>query len=134
MRICEQGEKIHTISSSPGAMVYSTNINTAQVVRGLALSVPPPTTHSDVLNSPLRIVFETDAPYSQYTGMKSYLMEIRPAVVPSILPPPSGPGIKSGSKPPFSHSAMLPWIAEFIARASREYSKLELPGFGQVFG
>ncbi|KAL8278721.1 hypothetical protein RQP46_008790 [Phenoliferia psychrophenolica] len=83
-----------------GVITYSSNLNTAQVVRDLALTTPPPSAPSDFLANPLRIVLETDAPY----------------MVPSVLPPPSELGMKSGQKMPFSHSGMLPWTAEFVAK------------------
>lgn len=70
------------------------------MVRNLAAKTPPPSAPSDFMRNPLRIVLETDAPY----------------MVPSVLPPPSALGMKGGSKVPFSHSGMLPWTAEFVAK------------------
>ncbi|TEB26776.1 Metallo-dependent hydrolase [Coprinellus micaceus] len=72
-----------------GVVTYTTNANTAQVVREL---VAEP-------ESKLRIVLETDAPY----------------MVPANIYD-SVPAIK-GKRFPVCHTAMVPWTAQFVANA-----------------
>jgi len=83
-----------------GVITFSTNINTRQViadmVRGTVANAARPT---------LRILLETDAPY----------------MVPTNLPI-DRMGLKPGVRIPFSHSAMIPWTADFVAQTATEAS------------
>ncbi|KDQ63173.1 hypothetical protein JAAARDRAFT_29180 [Jaapia argillacea MUCL 33604] len=74
-----------------GVITYTTNLNTAELIRRLASS-----------SSSLRIVLETDAPY------------MIPSNIYSSLPALAKNG--GGSlRLPLSHTAMIPWTAEFVA-------------------
>jgi len=72
-----------------GVITYSTNENTSAVIRHLAQS------------GSLRIVLETDAPYMAPSTLTSQTLSL-----------------KSGQKLPFSHSGMIPWTAEFVAKVA----------------
>lgn len=71
--------------TNPGVITYSTNLNTAALVRQLTSQDPNP-----------RLILETDAPY----------------MIPSHLYG-SLKGVKG--RLPLSHTAMIPWTAEFVA-------------------
>ncbi|KAH9840197.1 uncharacterized protein C8Q71DRAFT_746277 [Rhodofomes roseus] len=75
-----------------GVITYSSNLNTANVIRHLAASS----------SSRLRILLETDAPF----------------MVPSNLYDTALKGVKG--RLPLSHSAMIPWTAEFVAGVANE--------------
>jgi len=75
-----------------GVITYSSNVNTSNVIRSMA-SKP----------DPLRIVLETDAPYMVPANIYDTL---RPA------------GLKG--KLPLSHTAMIPWTADFVAGVAGE--------------
>ena len=81
-----------------GVITYGTNENTSAVIKHLV----SPTEGSDVPPR-LRILLETDAPY----------------MVPNNIYK-SIPGLKSGSRMPLCHTAMLPWTAEFVANVAKE--------------
>ncbi|KAI0719910.1 hypothetical protein C8Q72DRAFT_878197 [Fomitopsis betulina] len=74
-----------------GVITYSSNLNTANVVRNLAST---PSSH-------LRILLETDAPF----------------MVPSNVYETALKGVK---RLPLSHSGMIPWTAEFVASVANE--------------
>lgn len=75
-------------------ITYSTNQNTPAVIRNL------------VRTPPLRIVLETDAPYMVPGNIYKSL-----------------PGLKSGSRLPLCHTAMIPWTAAFVADVANEVGK-----------
>jgi len=76
-----------------GVITYSTNENTSAVIRHLA--------QSGAASQSLRIVLETDAPYMAPATLTSQTLSL-----------------KSGQKLPFSHSGMIPWTAEFVAKVA----------------
>ncbi|KAL0058677.1 hypothetical protein AAF712_014638 [Marasmius tenuissimus] len=78
-----------------GVITFTTNLNTAQVVRQMFPSNP----------SDLRILLETDAPYMVPANIYASL---------SLL---------SGNRLPFSHSAMIPWTADFVSGVLKEKEK-----------
>lgn len=70
----------------------------------------------------LRILLETDVSHS-----RAYLAKLcadiprqAPFMIPSNLGPPTSLGMKGGQKMPFSHSAMLPYTAAWIAKVLNE--------------
>ncbi|TFY57202.1 hypothetical protein EVJ58_g7168 [Rhodofomes roseus] len=75
-----------------GVITYSSNMNTANVIRHLTASP----------SSRLRILLETDAPF----------------MVPSNLYDTALKGVKG--RLPLSHSAMIPWTAEYVAGVANE--------------
>ncbi|KAH9913724.1 uncharacterized protein B0H18DRAFT_1097305 [Fomitopsis serialis] len=75
-----------------GVITYSSNLNTANVIRHLTSSP----------SSSLRILLETDAPF----------------MVPSNLYDTALKGVKG--RLPLSHSAMIPWTAEFVTGVANE--------------
>lgn len=79
------------MSSYAGVITYSSNLNTANVIRNLASSS----------SSHLRILLETDAPF----------------MVPSNIYETALKGVK---RLPLSHSGMIPWTAEFVANVANE--------------
>jgi TatD DNase family protein len=76
-----------------GVITYTTNPNTAAVVRALASSPSSTSAHAG-----LRILLETDAPY------------MIPSTLYADLP---GPG-----KLPLSHAGMIPWTAACVAEVA----------------
>ncbi|GAA5821318.1 hypothetical protein JCM11251_004569 [Rhodosporidiobolus azoricus] len=80
-----------------GVVSFSSNLNTAQVVRDLGAKCS--------LDAPegLRIVMETDAPF----------------MVPATLPS-KELGMTSKQRYPFSTASVLPWSAEFVAKVLNE--------------
>lgn len=82
---------IYRSLSHKGVITYSSNLNTANVVRNLAST---PSSH-------LRILLETDAPF----------------MVPSNVYETALKGVK---RLPLSHSGMIPWTAEFVASVANE--------------
>ncbi|KAG8937279.1 hypothetical protein FRC02_000049 [Tulasnella sp. 418] len=79
-----------------GVITYTSNLNTSQVIRDMITSSPKTGPHDQP--SPLRILLETDAPYMAPGTLK-----------PEFL------GLQPGQRIPFSHSAMIPWTAQFVA-------------------
>ncbi|KZT65509.1 Metallo-dependent hydrolase [Daedalea quercina L-15889] len=75
-----------------GVITYSSNLNTANVIRHLTSSP----------SSPLRILLETDAPF----------------MVPSNVYNTALKGLKG--RLPLSHTGMIPWTAEFVANVANE--------------
>jgi len=75
-----------------GVITYSTNLNTSATIRQMLTSPSSP--------NALRIILETDAPY----------------MVPSNLND-SVPAMKN-KRVPLSHSAMIPWTADFVAQVA----------------
>ena len=67
-------------------------MNTAEVIRQLASASP---------SGPLRILLETDAPFMAPSNLYASL-----------------PGVKG--RLPLSHSAMIPWTAQFTADVANE--------------
>ncbi|GAA5886025.1 hypothetical protein JCM5296_007066 [Sporobolomyces johnsonii] len=86
-----------------GVITFASNLNTTAIVRHLGRSCSP----SDP--SGLRILLETDAPF----------------MIPSNLGPNSKLGMTSKQKIPFSHSGMLPWTAEWVAKVLNEAAREE---------
>ncbi|KAF5343406.1 hypothetical protein D9756_011610 [Leucocoprinus leucothites] len=80
-----------------GVITYASNLSTSQVVQNLISS-----------SSQLRILLETDAPYMIPANLYSSL--------PSTL---DGESLKS-RKLPICHSAMIPWVAEFVANVANQ--------------
>lgn len=68
-----------------GVITYSTNLNTSALVRQLTSQDPNP-----------RLILETDAPYMIPSNLYGSLK-----------------GVKG--RLPLSHTAMIPWTAEFVA-------------------
>jgi len=83
-------------------ITYSTNLNTAAVIRNMAAASP---------EAPLRILLETDAPFMVPANLYTAI-----------------PNVKG--RLPLSHSAMIPWVAEFIAACANEAS---CNGSGEVW-
>ncbi|KAJ8089492.1 hypothetical protein PM082_014746 [Marasmius tenuissimus] len=77
-----------------GVITFTTNLNTAQVIRQMN---PQPSTPSD-----LRILLETDAPYMVPANIYASLSSL------------------SGNRLPLSHSAMIPWTADFVSGVLKE--------------
>lgn len=75
-----------------GVITYSTNLNTSEVIRRMAASNP---------ETPLRILLETDAPFMTPSNIYSSLKDVK-------------------GRLPISHSAMIPWTAEFVANVANE--------------
>ncbi|OJT11783.1 hypothetical protein TRAPUB_11673 [Trametes pubescens] len=74
-----------------GVITYATNLNTSAVIRQMAAASP----------SPLRILLETDAPYMAPSNIYNTLKNVK-------------------GRLPISHSAMIPWTAEFTADVANE--------------
>ena len=79
--------------SDTGVITYSTNFNTSEVVRRMAASSSAET--------PLRILLETDAPFMTPSNVYNTLKDLK-------------------GRLPLSHSAMIPWTAEFVAEVANE--------------
>ncbi|EPS95401.1 hypothetical protein FOMPIDRAFT_1038523 [Fomitopsis schrenkii] len=86
-----------------GVITYSSNLNTANVIRNFATT---PSSH-------LRILLETDAPF----------------MVPSNVYETALKGVK---RLPLSHSGMIPWTAEFVANIANE-ARQALGAEGEVW-
>ncbi|GAA5949728.1 hypothetical protein JCM21900_003275 [Sporobolomyces salmonicolor] len=86
-----------------GVITFASNLNTTAIVRSLGRSCSPSNP------SGLRILLETDAPF----------------MIPSNLGPNSKLGMTSKQKMPFSHSGMLPWTAEWVAKVLNEAAREE---------
>ncbi|CCO32349.1 TatD DNase family protein [Rhizoctonia solani AG-1 IB] len=84
-----------------GVITYSTNKNTAAVVRILATSPPV-----DPSRSPLRILLETDAPYMVPANLTKHQQQTM--------------GLKSNARMPLCHAGMIPWTAEFVASTANQ--------------
>ncbi|CEL61626.1 Putative deoxyribonuclease TATDN2 OS=Homo sapiens GN=TATDN2 PE=1 SV=2 [Rhizoctonia solani AG-1 IB] len=84
-----------------GVITYSTNKNTAAVVRMLATSPPV-----DPSRSPLRILLETDAPYMVPANLTKHQQQKM--------------GLKSNARMPLCHAGMIPWTAEFVASTANQ--------------
>ncbi|GAA5948268.1 hypothetical protein JCM10213_002214 [Rhodosporidiobolus nylandii] len=80
-----------------GVVSFSSNVNTAQVIRDLGAKCSPDQPEG------LRIVMETDAPF----------------MVPTTLPT-KELGMTSKQRFPFSTASVLPWSAEFVAKTLNE--------------
>ncbi|GAA6002174.1 hypothetical protein JCM10207_003109 [Rhodosporidiobolus poonsookiae] len=80
-----------------GVVSFSSNLNTAQVVRNLGAGCSPEKPEG------LRIVLETDAPFMVPTNLPTKEM-----------------GMNSKQRFPFSTPPVLPWTAEFVARVLNE--------------
>ncbi|KAF4622570.1 hypothetical protein D9613_009619 [Agrocybe pediades] len=78
-----------------GVITYSSNPNTSKVIRNMVSASTGP--HPTSLDSSLRILLETDAPFMIPTNVQNHL-----------------PAAKR-KKLPLSHSAMIPWTAKFVA-------------------
>jgi len=75
-----------------GVITYSSNLNTANVIRQLA---------AHGADKSLRIVLETDAPFMTPSNVYASLKDVK-------------------GKLPLSHSAMIPWTADFVAGVANE--------------
>ncbi|KAI0356133.1 hypothetical protein OH77DRAFT_1436334 [Trametes cingulata] len=80
-----------------GVITYSTNLNTSAVIRQMVAAAP---------QSPLRILLETDAPFMTPSNIYNTLKEVK-------------------GRLPLSHSAMIPWTAEFTADVANESASTE---------
>jgi TatD DNase family protein len=85
----------YTYHSVTGVVTYSSNLNTSAVIRNLAAS------SSERNSSVLRLLLETDSPYMTPTNL-----------------PVSEMGIKSARSLATSHSAMIPYTAQFVAETA----------------
>ena len=84
-------------------ITYSTNLNTAEIVRRLAGSRRAQSEEGVTgAGNRLRIVLETDAPYMVPGNIYKSL------------------GLKSGTRLPLCHTGMIPWTAEFVAGVIQE--------------
>jgi TatD DNase family protein len=79
----------HKTQSLSGVITYSSNHNTSEIIRRMTSSK----------SSSMRIVLETDAPYMIPGNIYSTLA-----------------GMKG--KFPLSHSAMVPWTADYVAKVA----------------
>ncbi|KAI0745530.1 hypothetical protein C8Q76DRAFT_703949 [Earliella scabrosa] len=77
-----------------GVITYATNLNTAEVIRRMAALSPSPT-------APLRILLETDAPFMTPSNIYAALKDCK-------------------GRLPLSHTAMIPWTADFTAGVANE--------------
>ncbi|KAI0718972.1 hypothetical protein C8T65DRAFT_637607 [Cerioporus squamosus] len=78
-----------------GVITYATNLNTSEVIRRMAaLSDSDP-------DAPLRIILETDAPFMTPSNIYGALKDCK-------------------GRLPLSHSAMIPWTAEWTANVANE--------------
>jgi TatD DNase family protein len=85
-----------------GVVTFSSNKNTSAVIRHLASlcpSPPPPSTSSTP--TPFRILLETDSPFMIPANLDRAQL-----------------GLKANHKLPFSHSAMIPSTAAFVAKTA----------------
>lgn len=80
-----------------GVITYSTNLNTSAVIQNMAKACP-----ENPSETTLRIVLETDAPYMTPSNLYNFLTEIK------------------SRRLPLSHSAMIPWTAEFVANVASQ--------------
>ena len=102
-RVCDHsGAEVYTI----GVITYTSNLNTANLIRALVTSPSPS----------LRILLETDAPYMIPANIYRDLRN---------LPP--------GSKLPISHTGMIPWTAEWVSKVAAEATK-QFPSAGDATG
>ncbi|KAH9892897.1 hypothetical protein C8Q73DRAFT_791883 [Cubamyces lactineus] len=74
-----------------GVITYATNLNTSAVIRQMAATP----------QSPFRILLETDAPFMTPSNIYNSLKDLK-------------------GRLPLSHSAMIPWTAEFVADVANE--------------
>ncbi|KAI0655993.1 hypothetical protein C8Q70DRAFT_1057184 [Cubamyces menziesii] len=74
-----------------GVITYATNLNTSAVIRQMAVTS----------QSPFRILLETDAPFMTPSNIYNSLKDVK-------------------GRLPLSHSAMIPWTAEFVADVANE--------------
>ncbi|KAH8109616.1 Metallo-dependent hydrolase [Phellopilus nigrolimitatus] len=81
-----------------GVITYATNLNTSAVIRHLC----SPSSH-EASEPHLRILLETDAPFMVPGNIYKSL-----------------PELKSSTRLPLCHTAMLPWTAEFVANVVGE--------------
>ncbi|CAG8676105.1 254_t:CDS:10, partial [Acaulospora colombiana] len=93
-----------TVFQFKGVITYSTNLNTAQVVREMTRGNEP------FNASQLRIVLETDAPYMVPANLYDSL---------------ALPGGKS-NRLALSHSGMIPWTAGFVAGVVNENEEMSV--------
>ncbi|EDR07064.1 uncharacterized protein LACBIDRAFT_299432 [Laccaria bicolor S238N-H82] len=77
-----------------GVITYSSNTNTSAVISQMSSASP---------SEPLRILLETDAPFMTPGNLYASL-----------------PASLKGKKLPLSHTAMIPWTAEFVAGVAGE--------------
>jgi len=83
-----------------GVITYATNLNTSNVIRQMTATEPPSPRN-------LRILLETDAPFMTPSNLYNTLTD---------------PGIK-GRRLPLCHSAMIPWVAEFVSAVANGEEK-----------
>ncbi|KAF5360149.1 hypothetical protein D9758_011347 [Tetrapyrgos nigripes] len=79
-----------------GVITFSTNLNTSAIVRNMV----PASSSPESIPSKFRILLETDAPY------------MVPANIYNSIKPINGQVMKG--RLPLSHSAMIPWTADFV--------------------
>lgn len=90
---------LRDIYCGAGVITYSSNLNTSAVIREMTMDKPADQGQEP---RPLRIVLETDAPYMIPGNIYSSMPEMK------------------GRRLPLSHTAMVPWTAEFVARVANE--------------
>lgn len=99
-----------------GVITYATNLNTSALVKDLLVTSTP--------DHPPRIVLETDAPFMVPSNIYSALSKpSTPSASGASTPVPdskSGKATPKGTgmantRLPLSHTAMIPWTAEFVA-------------------
>ena len=100
-----------------GVITYATNLNTSNVVRQMV----PLESSATALDTQLRIVLETDAPFMTPSNLSTASIN---------------PSLKN-KRFPLCHTAMVPWTAEFISRVingqtSRSSSGTGTPATGAV--
>ncbi|TFK19864.1 hypothetical protein FA15DRAFT_674085 [Coprinopsis marcescibilis] len=76
-----------------GVISYSTNTNTADVIRNMVSANP---------EQPLKILLETDGPYMVPANLYDSIPEIK------------------GKRIPLCHTAMVPWTAQYVANTAGE--------------
>ncbi|KZT05694.1 uncharacterized protein LAESUDRAFT_759938 [Laetiporus sulphureus 93-53] len=86
-----------------GVITYFTNLNTSAVIRQMA-STP---------GGHMRILLETDAPFMVPSNIYTSLKDVK-------------------GRLPLSHSAMIPWTAEFVAAVANEAIEGEEPSWDVV--
>ncbi|THU83511.1 Metallo-dependent hydrolase [Dendrothele bispora CBS 962.96] len=84
-----------------GVVTFSTNLNTSSIIRRMI----PSSSSSSSPSSNLRILLETDAPYMVPANIYDSLNSFKPPGV-------NGQTLKG--RLPLSHSAMIPWTANFV--------------------
>ncbi|KAF9067219.1 hydrolase [Rhodocollybia butyracea] len=88
-----------------GVVTFASNYDTSTLIRRMAAPSASPSA------SPLRILLETDAPYMVPSN-----------IYPSMYSMPNGNELR-GKRLPLSHTAMIPWTSDFVAKLVNEIKK-----------